>query len=278
MRRLTPLPYARLGKRTATSSTLVPVSRSSQPPTPAWLSGLSSPTPRPVSAVPLAIASARTAISVAPPVVAQNPTGSQRCLAIESDTFPASSHRPWWISSRRCCQEYPSSGFGSRGLPTLRSTRRCPAVARSDRSASRSPSSISARTGRPVRRACWRARSSRSSAISTVVLMSTRYPCRTAWATASSAADDVRRRHAPSDEVLGIAGQNDRVPVEGYGCDVAVDDVACAWRRRRQCADAAARLRVERQFSHEVAGKETRESCLSVPDPPERPKSVSGPL
>src|SRR3954463_9984579 len=38
-----------------------------------------------------------------------------------------------------------------------------------------------------------------------------------------SAGDDVRRRHAPSSNVLGIAGQNHGVSIEGYHGDVPVD-------------------------------------------------------
>src|SRR3954463_8639039 len=43
-----------------------------------------------------------------------------------------------------------------------------------------------------------------------------------------SAGDDVRRRHAPSSNVLGIAGQNHGVSIEGYDGNVPIDHVACA--------------------------------------------------
>ena len=61
-----------------------------------------------------------------------------------------------------------------------------------------------------------------------------------------SAGDDLRRRHAPASDVLGIASQHDCVPVER-------DDSDVTWCRGGQHADAAARFRVERQLGDEVA-------------------------
>jgi hypothetical protein len=83
-----------------------------------------------------------------------------------------------------------------------------------------------------------------------------------------SAGDDVRRRRAPSTNVLGIAGQNHGVSIEGHDGDVPVDHVACAMGCRRQHAHASARFSVERQLRHEIARPKARNSGLPVPTSP----------
>lgn len=79
----------------------------------------------------------------------------------------------------------------------------------------------------------------------------------------------MRRRYTPARDVLGIAGQDDCISIEGDGSDVAVHDVACPWCRRGEHADAAARFRVECQLGDQVAREQTRQPRLSVSPSPD---------
>jgi hypothetical protein len=64
--------------------------------------------------------------------------------------------------------------------------------------------------------------------------------------------------YAPPRDVVWIARQEGPVAIESNDRHMAVDDVACAWRRRGQQPYAAARFRVEGHFRHEIARQETR--------------------
>lgn len=77
----------------------------------------------------------------------------------------------------------------------------------------------------------------------------------------------MRRGYTPTRDVLGIAGQDDCISFEGDDGDVTVHDVARAWSRRGQQADAAAL--VERQLGDEVAGEQMHQACLSVSAAPD---------
>ena len=82
--------------------------------------------------------------------------------------------------------------------------------------------------------------------------------------TPRSTGDDVRRRHSPSGDILGIARQDRGVSIERDDGNVAVDHVARTGSCRSQHADATARLGVERQLGHEVARQKASESRLPV--------------
>ena len=83
----------------------------------------------------------------------------------------------------------------------------------------------------------------------------------------SLASNDPGFRYTPAGNVVGIAGQDDGVALQGDHRYMPIHDIPGADCCRQE-ADAASRIRIERNLGDEITAEKAAESCLPCSAPP----------